>query len=307
VSDRIPFRASPMLATLVGEPFDRPGWTYEEKYDGYRILAYKEGARVRLLSRNDKDRTGSFRDVAAAIARLPDRTLLLDGEAVVFDRKGVSRFQLLQRGGESVFAVFDCLYRNGRDLRAEPLSARRAEAAAALRGAPERLFLSRRLAANGLAAYRDAKRRGFEGLVAKDESSRYEGRRSTRWLKVKVHQEEELVVGGYTPPKGSRENLGALLLGAYRGRDLVYVGKVGTGFTADTLAALAKRFRPIVRDKPPFANPPREKGAIWIAPRLVAQIAFQEWTADGKLRQPVFLGLRDDKKPSECRLPARFA
>ena len=296
-----------MLATLVGEPFDRPGWTYEEKYDGYRILAYKEGSRVRLFSRNDKDRTDTFRDVAAAIALLPDRTLLLDGEAVVFDRKGVSRFQLLQRGGESVFAVFDCLYRNGRDLRAEPLSARRAEAAAALRGAPERLFLSRRLAANGLAAYRDAKRRGFEGLVAKDESSRYEGRRSTRWLKVKVHQEEELVVGGYTPPKGSRENLGALLLGAYRGRDLVYVGKVGTGFTADTLAALAKRFRPIVRDKPPFANPPREKGAIWIAPRLVAQIAFQEWTADGKLRQPVFLGLRDDKKPSECRLPARFA
>jgi len=307
VTDRIPFRASPMLATLVGEPLDRPGWTYEEKYDGYRILAYKEGARVRLFSRNDKDRTDSFRDVAAAIALLPDRTLLLDGEVVVFDRKGVSRFQLLQRGGESAFAVFDCLFRNGRDLRGEPLAVRREEAAAALRGAPERLFLSRRLAANGLAAYRDAKRRGFEGLVAKDLSSRYEGRRSAKWLKVKVHQEEELVIAGYTPPKGSRENLGALLLGAYRGRELVYVGKVGTGFTADTLAALAKRFRPIVRATSAFANPPREKGAIWVAPRLVAQIAFQEWTADGKLRQPVFLGLRDDKKPSECRLPARFA
>ena len=296
-----------MLATLVDEPFDRAGWTYEEKYDGYRILAYKEGERVRLFSRNDKDRTDSFRDVAAAIAGLPDRTLLLDGEAVVFDRKGVSRFQLLQRGGETDFAVFDCLYRNGRDLRGEPLAARRAEAAEALRGASKRLFLSRRLAANGLAAYREAKRRGFEGLVAKDESSRYEGRRSTRWLKVKVHQEEELVVAGYTPPKGSRENLGALLLGAYRGRELVYVGKVGTGFTADTLAALAKTFRPIVRAKSPFVNPPREKGAAWLAPRLVAQIAFQEWTADGKLRQPVFLGLRDDKKPSDCRLPARFA
>lgn len=296
-----------MLATLVDEPFDRAGWTYEEKYDGYRILAYKEGERVRLFSRNDKDRTDSFRDVGAAIAGLPDRTLLLDGEAVVFDRKGVSRFQLLQRGGETDFAVFDCLYRNGRDLRGEPLAARRAEAAEALRGASKRLFLSRRLAANGLAAYREAKRRGFEGLVAKDESSRYEGRRSTRWLKVKVHQEEELVVAGYTPPKGSRENLGALLLGAYRGRELVYVGKVGTGFTADTLAALAKTFRPIVRAKSPFVNPPREKGAAWLAPRLVAQIAFQEWTADGKLRQPVFLGLRDDKKPSDCRLPARFA
>src|SRR5262252_3913142 len=296
-----------MLATLVGEPFDRPGWTYEEKYDGYRILAYKEGARVRLFSRNDKDRTDSFRDVAAAIARLRDQTLLLDGEAVVFDRKRVSRFQLLQRGGETAFAVFDCLYRNGRDLRGEPLSARRAEAAEALRGAPERLFLSRRLAPNGLAAYREARRRGFEGLVAKDESSRYEGRRSTKWLKVKVHQEEELVIGGYTPPKGSRENLGAVLLGAYRGKDLVFVGKVGTGFTADTLASLAKAFRAILRARPPFSNPPRERGAVWVAPRLVAQIAFQEWTADGKLRQPVFLGLRDDKKPSECRLPARFS
>jgi bifunctional non-homologous end joining protein LigD len=296
-----------MLATLVGEPFDRPGWTYEEKYDGYRILAYKEGARVRLFSRNDKDRTDGFRDVAAAIARLRDGTLLLDGEAVVFDRKRVSRFQLLQRGGETAFAVFDCLYRNGRDLRAEPLSVRRTEAADALRGAPERLFLSRRLAGNGFAAYREAKRRGFEGLVAKDESSPYESRRSTKWLKVKVHQEEELVIGGYTPPKGSRENLGALLLGAYRGKDLVFVGKVGTGFTADTLASLAKAFRPILREKPPFANPPRERGTVWVAPRLVAQIAFQEWTADGKLRQPVFLGLRDDKKPSECRLPARFA
>jgi bifunctional non-homologous end joining protein LigD len=307
VSDRIPFRASPMLATLVDEPFDRPGWTYEEKYDGYRILAYKEGTRVRLFSRNDRDRTDRFRDVAAAIARLKDRALLLDGEAVVFDRRGVSRFQLLQRGGETAFAVFDCLYRNGRDLRGEPLSARRAEVEAALGGAPGRLFPSRRLAGNGLAAYREAKRRGFEGLVAKDLSSRYEGRRSAKWLKVKVHQEEELVVAGYTPPKGSRENLGALLLGAYRGRDLVYVGKVGTGFTADALAALAKTFRPLVRDAPRFANPPREKGAVWLAPRRVAQIAFQEWTADGKLRQPVFLGLRDDKKPSECRLPARFA
>lgn len=296
-----------MLATLVGEPFDRPGWTYEEKYDGYRILAYKEGARVRLFSRNDKDRTDSFSAVAAAIARLADRTLLLDGEAVVFDRKGVSRFQLLQRGGDTRFAVFDCLYRNGRDLRGEPLTARRAEADEALRNAPPALFLSRRLPSNGLAAYREARRRGFEGLVAKDGSSRYEGRRSTRWLKVKVHQEEELVIGGYTPPKGSRENLGALLLGAYLGRDLVFVGKVGTGFTAATLAALAKKFRPLVRTTPPFSTPPREKGAVWVAPRLVAQIAFQEWTADGRLRQPVFLGLRDDKKPSECRLPARFS
>jgi len=292
-----------MLATLVGEPFDRPGWVFEEKYDGYRILAYKEGSRVRLFSRNDKDRTDSFRGIAEAIARLKDRALLLDGEAVAFDRRKVSRFQLLQRGGEPSLAVFDCLYRNGRDLRSEPLSVRRREAAAALGSPPAGLFLSRRFAGGGMAAYRNAGRRGFEGIVAKNESSRYEEGRSTQWLKVKVHQEEELVIGGFTPPGGSRRHLGALLLGAYRGKDLVFVGKVGTGFREATLAELAKILKPLVRAKSPFAAPPREKGAVWVAPRLVAQIAFQEWTADAKLRQPVFLGLRDDKRPEECRLP----
>jgi len=296
-----------MLATLVGEPFDRPGWVYEEKYDGYRILAAKEGARVRLFSRNGRDRTGTFRGIAEAIGRLRDRSLLLDGEAVAFDRSGVSRFQLLQRGGDPSLAVFDCLYRNGRDLRREPLTARRQQAAAALAPRSARLFLSRRLPSNGLAAYRAAKRRGFEGLVAKDESSRYEERRSRAWLKVKVHQEEELVVAGYTPPKGSRRHLGALLLGAYRGQDLVFVGKVGTGFDAAGLAALARRLRPLVRVRPAFANPPRERDAVWVAPTLVAQVAFQEWTADARLRQPVYLGLRDDKKPRDCRLPAAFS
>ena len=296
-----------MLATLVGEPFDRPGWVYEEKYDGFRILAYKEGARVRLVSRNDKDRTASFPGIAEAIVGLKDQTLLLDGEAVAFDRHRVSRFQLLQRGGDSSFAVFDCLFRNGRDLRREPLSVRRGEAQEAIGKGSERLFLSRRLERGGMAAYREAGRRGFEGIVAKNAASPYEERRSAEWLKVKVHQEEELVIGGSTPPKGSRRHLGALLLGAYRGRDLVYVGKVGTGFTEAVLEDLAKRLRPLARKTSAFASPPREKGAVWVAPRLVAQIAFQEWTADAKLRQPVYLGLRDDKKPAECRLPARFS
>jgi DNA ligase D-like protein (predicted ligase) len=293
-----------MLATLVDEPFHRPGWVYEEKYDGFRILAYKEGGEVRLLSRNDLDRTGTFAEIAEAVRRLPDRTLLLDGEAVAFDRKRVSRFQLLQRGSvRRVFAVFDCLYRNGRDLRREPLTARRAELEDALRGASPALFLSRRLTANGLAAYRMAKRRGLEGLVAKDASSPYEERRGFQWLKVKVHQEEELVVGGFTAPRGSREHLGALLLGAYRGEDLHFVGKVGTGFSGSTLASLSRRLRPLIRAKSPFVDPPREKDATWLAPKLVAQVAFQEWTADSKLRQPVFLGLRDDKSPLEVKLP----
>jgi bifunctional non-homologous end joining protein LigD len=296
-----------MLATLVSEPFHRPGWVYEEKYDGYRILAYKEGARVTLYSRNGKDRTGTFSEVAGSLAGLPDRSLLLDGEVVAFDRSLVSRFQLLQQGeAPHVYAVFDCLYRSGRDLRQEPLPARRGALEEAI-GRTDRLFPSRRLAANGLEAYREAVRRGFEGIVAKNPAAPYIEGRSTEWLKVKVHQEEELVVGGYTPPAGSRPYFGALLMGAYRGKDLVYVGKVGTGYTHKTLAGLYRTFQPLVRADPPFVNPPREKGAVWLDPSLVAQVAFQEWTDEGKLRQPVFLGLRDDKKPRECRLPAGIA
>lgn len=292
-----------MLATLVSEPFDRPGWVFEEKYDGYRILAYKEGDRVTLLSRNGKDRNGSFPDVAAAVLTLPDRSLLLDGEVVAFDRRLVSRFQLLQQGEVAqVYAVFDCLYRAGRDLRTETLAVRRAAAEEAI-GRTDRLFISRRLPGSGLEAFRLAREKGWEGIVAKDVSAPYVEGRSTRWLKVKVHQEEELVIGGYTAPAGSRSHFGALLMGAYRGRDLRYVGKVGTGYTQKLLASLHKTFAPLVRQKPPFSAPPREKGAVWLAPKLVAQVAFQEWTADGKLRQPVYLGLRDDKKPEDCRLP----
>lgn len=301
-SDRVPFRVQPMLATLVDEPFHRKGWVYEEKYDGYRILAYKEGREVTLYSRNAKDRTESFSEIARAIASLPDRSLLLDGEAVAFDSKLVSRFQLLQQGEATVYAVFDCLYRNGRDLRNEPLPVRRAELEAAV-GDVERLFPSRRLDTNGEKAYETARRRGYEGVIAKDASAPYIEGRSTKWLKVKSKQEEEFVVGGYTTPGGARTHFGALLLGAYRGRDLHYVGKVGTGFPQKTLNELHRRFQPLVRKASPFAAPPREKGATWLAPKLVAQIAFQEWTDDQKLRQPVYLGLRDDKKPSEVILP----
>jgi len=292
-----------MLATLIGEPFHHKGWVYEEKYDGYRILAYKEGERVTLLSRNAKDRTRSFADVAADVGRLKPRTLLLDGEAVAFDRKLVSRFQLLQKGAEPVvFAAFDCLYANGDDLRERPLSERRAVLEDVLDGA-ERTFAARRLAANGLAALRTAQRKGYEGLVAKDASSPYTGGRSRRWLKVKVKQEDEFVIGGYTEPAGTRARFGAVLLGAYRGGELYYVGKVGTGFSEERLESLWRAFRPLVRNAPAFADPPRGRGLSWLAPKLVAQVAYTEWTADRRLRQPVFLGLRDDKSAAECLLP----
>jgi bifunctional non-homologous end joining protein LigD len=292
-----------MLATLVDGPFHRPGWVYEEKYDGYRILAYKEGARVTLLSRNDHDRTATFPGVAEAVGRLRARTLLLDGEVVAFDRHRVSRFQLVQQGDAALlYAVFDCVYAEGHDLRRAPLATRRAALETVVARA-HGLLVSRRLAANGLTAYERARNRGFEGLVAKDASSSYVEKRSTSWLKVKVHQAEELVIGGYTAPGGTRPHFGALLLGAYAGRDLHYVGKVGTGFTQARLAELYRTFQPLRRDRPPFVDPPREKGAGWLEPRLVAQVAFREWTDDGKLRQPVFLGLRDDKRAEECRLP----
>ncbi len=143
-------------------------------------------------------------------------------------------------------------------------------------------------------------------MVAKNPDAPYREGRSTQWLKVKVHQEEELVIGGYTAPGGTRSYFGALLLGAYRGEELRYVGSVGTGFDQKTLAALHRRFQPLVRRSEPFSPPSKVKGATWLAPKLVAQVSFQEWTSDARLRQPVYLGLRDDKTPRECLLPERF-
>jgi bifunctional non-homologous end joining protein LigD len=292
-----------MLATLVDVPFHREGWTFEEKYDGYRVIACKRGSQVGLWSRNGNDKTQQFAEIAEAVARLPARNAVLDGEVVGFDERLISRFQLLQRGGTPlVYAVFDCLGLEGRDLRKRPLAERRA-ALEALIGNNDRLFPSRQLARNGLAAYRTAVKRGYEGVVGKDLASVYTSGRSKAWLKVKVRREEEFVIGGYTLPSGARTGFGALLLGAYQGRKLRYVGKVGAGFSSEQLQKLPKLFGETRRDKPAFDPPPREKGATWLEPRYVGQIAFQEWTADGKLRQPVFLGLRDDKSPEEVRFP----
>ena len=300
-----------MLATLVDAPFHRDGWVYEEKYDGFRFLAYKEGRRVVLLTRNMKDRTGEFSAIAAAVAALPAPTLVLDGEIVVFDDRGISRFQLLQRRmvGEAaaapVFVVFDCLYARGRDLRGRPLTDRRAVLEREVR---ERgpVMRSRRLAADGFEAFAAARGRGLEGLIAKDGAAAYAaGTRSPSWRKVKVRAEEEFVIGGFTAPEGSRAHLGALLVGAWNGDALRYAGKVGTGFTARTLDDLIRRLRPLVRDTSPFADAPRERGVSWVEPRLVAQLGFTERTGDGKLRHPTFLGLREDKASRQVRWPRR--
>ena len=295
-----------MLATREPEPFHRLGWVYEEKYDGFRIVAYKEGARVTLLSRNQKDRTATFAEIAEAVAALPARSLCLDGEVACFDANLVSRFELMQQGeAPRVFAVFDCLWRDGTDLRREPLATRRAALEEVIDGS-KRLFPSRRLATNGLTAYRRALERGYEGLIAKDGRAPYVEGRSNCWVKVKVREEEELVVGGFTAPEGTRWYFGALLLGAYRGDDLVFVGRVGTGFDHETLKALHAMFQKLVVPASPFVDLARLKGATWLRPALVAQVAFHEWTSDAKLRAPVYLGLREDKTPRECVLPTRF-
>ena len=296
-----------MLATLGDKPFDKPGWVYEEKYDGFRILAYKEGNNVTLLSRNAKDRTRSFAAITEAVKNLPAKTLLLDGEVVAFDRHGTSRFQLLQDSkSDPEYAVFDCLYWDGRDLRSESLNNRRAVLEKLLPKAARRsatIFRSAILAPDGLEAFAMAKRAGYEGVVAKDQSSPYVEGRSNKWLKFKVHQEDEFIIVGYTAPAGSRKHFGALLLGAYDDGKLLYVGKVGTGFTTTSLADLFRIMQPMKQKEAAVVNPPRGKGVTHVAPQLVAQISYQELTADHKLRQPVFLGLRDDKAPREVTLP----
>ena len=292
-----------MLATLVREPFHEHGWIYEEKYDGYRILAYKEGKQVRLMSRNAIDRTDRFPHIAEAIRKLRHVNLLLDGEVAVFDRKGVSRFQFLQKGSEeSVYAVFDCLYLEGHDLRSEQLNKRRGAMEDSI-GSNKILMRSRILHANGLESYKIAKRKGYEGVVAKDFASPYVEGRSRHWLKIKVHQEDEFIIVGFTDPAGSRKHFGALLLGAYRDGKLYYAGKVGTGFDDKTLTSLYEKLRPLIRKSSEVIDAPRGARIHYVEPRLVAQISYQEWTADNKLRQPVFLGLRDDKEPREVKLP----
>ncbi len=296
----------PMLATLIPKPFYQPGWTQEEKYDGFRAIAYRRGKQVRVYSRNLKDKSADFPGIVRALAGLTGGDFVLDGEIVVFDRRGISRFQLLQRrelnaGVQPVFAVFDCLEAEGKEMLSKPLSERRKALERIVPARSPSLMRSRLLSPNGLLAFREARRKGWEGIISKDGASPYEpGKRTRTWLKVKCRLESEFVIGGYTPPAGRRKHLGALLVGLYDGRRLRYAGKVGTGYSDEGLAELAARMRPLETTRLPFDPPPPERQATWVRPRLVAQIAFAEWTRDGKLRQPAFLGLRADKRPSEC-------
>jgi bifunctional non-homologous end joining protein LigD len=301
----------PMLATVSPSIVEGPEWVFEEKYDGIRAVAGREGGHVKIWSRTLQDLTGGFPHVVAAVEALGDGDLMIDGELVALDAKGVSRFQLLQRRGSvgaspTRYAIFDLLEEDRRPLMSRPLSERRAALERLLGQRTAPLFVSRRLVRDGKTAYREAKRLGWEGIIAKDERSLYQpGVRSPLWRKVKVRKESEFVIGGYTAPKGGRQHLGALLVGLYDGPKLRYVGKVGTGFTQETLDVLATKLERLRTEKPSFDPAPRMKDATWVRPKLVAQLVYAEWTADGKLRQPAFLGLRTDKSPSECTWSSR--
>jgi DNA ligase D-like protein (predicted ligase) len=296
----LPDRVEVMAATLTHERFSDQGWIYERKLDGIRGIAIGHERGVRLLSRNHLDLGGRFPDVVAALGA-EATGLVLDGELVAFDGAQTSFARLQGRGERDVavfYYVFDLLHAAGHDVTALPLRSRKRLLRRALRfGGPVRLTPHRNR--DGEALYEEACRKGWEGLIAKRADAPYTHGRSGDWLKFKCSAEQELVIGGFTAPKGSRTDLGALLVGHYQDGRLRYAGKVGTGFTRAVLRDLAERLAPLVQDDSPFAERVRERDATWVRPRLVAQVGFTEWTRDGRLRHPRFLGLRDDKPAEE--------
>jgi DNA ligase D-like protein (predicted ligase) len=289
-----------MKAVLTDDRFSDPGWIYERKLDGIRCLAFKTGDGVRLMSRNQLSLNHRFPEPADALRRTP-ANFVVDGEVVAFDGAQTSFARLQQRGERPVpvfLYAFDLLHIGEHDTTALALRSRKALLRRALVfGGPVRLTPHRNR--DGEALFQVACRKGWEGVMAKQAQSPYTSGRSRDWLKFKCSAEQELAIGGYTPPHGSRTELGALLLGYYDDGRLRYAGKVGTGFTRATLRDLAARLEPLRKDDSPFADEVRERGAQWVQPVLVAQVGFTEWTRDGRLRHPRFLGLRDDKAAAE--------
>jgi bifunctional non-homologous end joining protein LigD len=312
---REPRFVEPMLATLTEEHFSHPDWLYERKLDGVRIVIVRDGSSARLYSRNRKPLDGTYPELVDALDLSAPAGLVADGEVVAFDGTRTS-FERLQgrlaitdpararaTGVNVTLYLFDAMALAGHDLTGLPLRRRKQVLRSAVDYADPIRFSAHRNAA-GEAYLRQACERGWEGLIAKRADGRYRpGRRVDEWLKFKCVREQEFVVVGYTDPAGSRTGFGAVLVGYYdrRGGDAVlrYAGKVGTGFDECALADLRSRFDDLVVSEPRFADGVRERGAHWLRPELVAQIAFTEWTRDGRLRHPRYLGLRDDKPPTE--------
>jgi bifunctional non-homologous end joining protein LigD len=293
----------PMLATLVSEPpTDQRGWAYEMKYDGFRAITAITNGEMAIWSRNELDLIPRFPQVAKAMAKLKVSDAVFDGEIVAEDEKGVPRFQLLQGGtNREKMIVFDILWLDGEDLRRRPYTERRATIEKILRRAPAGVELAQTLDMSGAEALQRAAGGGWEGIIAKRRTSVYEGRRSKEWLKVKALNEQELAIIGYTLSSATTREIGALHLG-YLGDDgaMHYAGKVGTGFSSKLRIELRDRLAKDEVPVSPAKDAPRSRDAHWVRPRLVAQVAFTEWTADNRLRHPSFLGLRDDKSPEEA-------
>ena len=313
----------PMNALLTESVPARGNWLYEIKWDGYRAVAVKTGRQTQLYSRRYRLVTEDFPEIARAISRIPDERFTLDGEIVALNEDGRASFQLLQNFRQHSAAdqrnviyyyAFDLLNSQGRDLTNLPLTARKELLERLLRGVPDPIRFSASLPGDPHQLLEHARHQGLEGLIAKRADSVYEpGRRTGAWIKLKITLEQEFVIGGYTAPQGSRPHFGAVLVGHYEGDKLIFVSRVGTGFNTKTLGELHQMFQRLRTDRPPFSNVPSRRAGrfgggltaaemrrcTWLQPKLVAQVRFTEWTDEGGIRHPVFLGLRDDKPPRD--------
>jgi bifunctional non-homologous end joining protein LigD len=300
----------PVLARLTEERFSDPGWLFERKFDGERALAFRQRARVRLLSRNRTSLNASHPELVDALAGQRCEDFVADGEVVAFDGQRSSFSRLQQRtqiddpqaaratGVAVSYCLFDLIHLEGHDLRRLPLRSRKALLRQAIGFADPLRFTAHRNAA-GEDFFRAACAKGWEGLIAKRASAAYEGGRASDWLKFKCGGGQELVIAGFSPPRGSRRGFGALLLGYYEDHRFRYAGKVGTGFDDRRLIELRKRLDCLARTGSPFVDEVRDPSVTFVQPKLVAEIGFTEWTADGRLRHPRFLGLRRDKRPED--------
>jgi bifunctional non-homologous end joining protein LigD len=310
----------PMKPRRVEEPPPNGDWIYELKFDGIRAIAVKDGSKVNLISRNENELRTRFPEIVDAVKKLSTQECVIDGEVVALDGEGRSSFQLLQaldlegRKAPVRFYVFDLLQLDGKSLIKLPLAQRKELLAKLCEGIGDPIRFSGEIGSDAKSLLAEVKHRGLEGLIGKQRDSFYEpGRRSGAWIKLKCVNEQEFVIGGFTPPGGSRKYFGAILVGYYKDQRLLFAGKVGSGFTGKSLSILHKKFQSQSRDDCPFADLPSKEGGQWVQgitpsmmrkmhwinPVFVAQIKFAEWTRDGKLRQPVFLGLREDKNPKE--------
>ena len=294
----------PMLATVVKEPFDHPDWIFEVKWDGYRAVAEIQDGQVALYSRNRISFEKKFSPIAESLRKF-GFDAVLDGEIVVADSQGRPDFQALQHykdsgSGHLLYSVFDLLYFQGHDLTGLPLVRRKALLKKVLPADP-RIRFSDHVGTEGVLFYRVSKEKGLEGIVAKHAQSAYEiGKRSRQWLKVKTRHTQEGVIAGFTEPGGSRKDIGALVLGVFEGEELQYIGHVGGGFSEKDLKNIREQLDPLVRKECPFVREPETNAPVtWVKPKLVAEVAFSEWTEEGSMRHPVFLRLREDKVASE--------